>query len=114
LPAELAEEHRKTASRSHGLAIRPDQKEIWECDVEHKEVHVYDITGDKPKQTATIPIGAQIYWLTFRPDGRICYVSASGDNAVAVVDSETKKVVTRLPVGKEPKRLIVVDVPEKK
>jgi YVTN family beta-propeller protein len=111
--AELAAEHRKVASRSHGLAIRPDQKEIWECDVEHKEVHVYDITGEKPKQVATIPIGAQVYWLTFRPDGKICYVSARGGNAVAVVDVETRKLVTRVPVGKEPKRLIVVNVPEK-
>jgi YVTN family beta-propeller protein len=114
IPAELAAEHRKVASRSHGLAIRPDEKELWECDVEHKEVHVYDITGDKPKQTATIPIGSQIYWLTFRPDGKICYVSARGGNAVAVVDTETKKTVASLPVGKVPKRLIVVEVPEKK
>jgi YVTN family beta-propeller protein len=113
IPAELADAHRKVASRSHGLAIRPDQKEIWECDVEHKEVHVYDITGDKPKQTVTIPIGAQVYWLTFRPDGKICYVSARGGNAVAVVDVESKKVLERLPVGKEPKRLLVVSLQEK-
>jgi YVTN family beta-propeller protein len=113
VPAELADQHRKVASRSHGLAIRPDQKEIWECDVEHFEVHVYDITGAKPKQTATIPIGSRVYWLIFRPDGKLCYVSARGANAVAAVDTETKKIVARLEVGKEPKRLIVVDVPEK-
>jgi YVTN family beta-propeller protein len=113
VPAELADQHSKVASRSHGLAIRPDQKEIWECDVEHFEVHVYDITGEKPKQTATIPIGSRVYWLTFRPDGKMCYVSARGANAVAAVDTETKKVVARLEVGKEPKRLIVVDVPER-
>jgi YVTN family beta-propeller protein len=113
IPAELADAHRKVASRSHGLALSPDQKEIWECDVEHFEVHVYDITGDKPKQTATVPIGSRVYWLTFRPDGKICYVSARGANAVAAVDAETKKIVARLEVGKEPKRLIVVDVPER-
>lgn len=113
VPAQLAEEHRKTASRSHGLAIRPDQKEIWECDVEHHEVHVYDITGVKPKQTATIPIGSRVYWLTFTPDGKTCYVSARGNGEVAVVDSETKKVTARIPVGKEPKRLLVVTLPEK-
>src|SRR5262249_1345475 len=111
VPAELADAHRKVASRSHGVAIRPDQKEIWGCDVEHFEVHVYDITGDKPKQTATIPIGSRVYWLTFRPDGKVCYVSARGANAVAAVDTDSKKIVARLEVGKEPKRLIVVDVP---
>jgi YVTN family beta-propeller protein len=113
IPAALADEHRKVASRSHGLAVRPDNQELWECDVEHKEVHVYDITGAKPKQTATIPIGSQVYWLTFRPDGQACYVSARGGNQVAVVDSQTRKVVARIPVGKEPKRLLVVNVPEK-
>jgi YVTN family beta-propeller protein len=113
IPAELPDEQRKVASRSHGLGIRPDQKEIWECDVEHHDVHVYDITGDVPKQIATIPIGTRIYWLTFSPDGKTCYVSARGADAVAVVDTATKKVTGRIAAGKEPKRLIIVSVPEK-
>ncbi|HZT79878.1 MAG TPA: cytochrome D1 domain-containing protein, partial [Gemmataceae bacterium] len=110
--AELAPEQRKKPSRSHGLGIRPDQKELWECDVEHHEVHVYDITGDRPKQIATVPIGSQVYWLTFRPDGKMCYVSARGNGEVAAVDTATKKVIHRIPVGKEPKRLIVVTLPQ--
>jgi YVTN family beta-propeller protein len=113
IPAELSDAQRKVASRSHGLGIRPDQKELWECDVEHHDVHVYDITGDKPKQIATIPIGSQIYWLTFNPDGKTCYVSARGAGEVAVVDTASKKITTRIRVGKEPKRLIVVTLPEK-
>jgi YVTN family beta-propeller protein len=113
IPAELSDAQRKVASRSHGLGIRPDQKELWECDVEHHDVHVYDITGAKPKQIATIPIGSQIYWLTFNPDGKTCYVAARGAGEVAVVDTATKKVITRIRVGKEPKRLIVVTLPEK-
>jgi YVTN family beta-propeller protein len=112
IPAELTDEQKKAASRSHGLGIRPDQKEIWECDVEHFEVHVYDITGDKPKQIATVPIGSQVYWLTFTPDGKTCYVSARGAGEVAAVDTQNKKVVARIPVGKEPKRLVVVTPPE--
>jgi YVTN family beta-propeller protein len=113
IPAELPENQAKAASRSHGLGIRPDQKEIWECDVDHFDVHVYDITGDKPKQIATIPIGSQIYWLTFTPDGKTCYVSARGNGEVAAIDTATKKIVARIPVGKEPKRLVVVNVTEK-
>jgi YVTN family beta-propeller protein len=111
VPAQLADAHRKTASRSHGLAIRPDQKEIWECDVEHHEVHVYDITGAKPTQVATIPIGSRVYWLTFTPDGKVCYVSARGSGEVAVVDVAARKITARIRVGKEPKRLLVVTLP---
>jgi YVTN family beta-propeller protein len=111
VPAELAPEHRKKGSRSHGLGIRPDEKEIWECDVEHNEVHVYSITSDRPKQIATIPMPGNVYWLTFGPDGRFCYVSVLSHNEVAVVDTATKQIVARIPAGKEPKRLLVVTLP---
>ncbi len=114
VPAELTAEQKKAASRSHGIGVRPDGKEVWTCDVEHFQVQVFDVTGDKPKQTHTIPIGSQVYWLTFRPDGKVCYVSARGASAVAVVDTATKEVVARVPVGKEPKRLLVVTLAEKK
>jgi YVTN family beta-propeller protein len=110
--AELPAEQRKRDSRSHGLGIRPDQKEAWECDVKHGDVHVYDITGERPKQIATVPIGTEIYWLTFTPDGKTCYVAARGADAVAVVDTATKKITTRIAAGKEPKRLLVVRVPK--
>jgi YVTN family beta-propeller protein len=112
VPAALSDAQKKVGSRSHGLAIRPDQKEIWECDVEHFEVHIYDITGDMPKQIATVPIGSPVYWLTFSPDGKVCYVSARGAGEVAAVDTQSKKIIARIPVGKEPKRLIVVTLPD--
>jgi YVTN family beta-propeller protein len=114
IEAELTDEQKKVASRSHGLAVRPDQKEVWECDVEHHEVHVYDVTGAKPKQVATIPMGEKVYWLTWSPDGKRAYVAVRGNNEVAVVDTESKKVLERIPAGKEPKRLLVVTVSEKK
>ncbi len=116
VPAELAPEHLKTGSRSHGLGIRPDQKEIWECDVEHQEVHVYDISspGARPKQIATVPMGGRVYWLTFSPDGKRCYVSVRSRNETAVVDTASKKIVARIPAGREPKRLLVVTLREKK
>ncbi len=113
VPAELTAEQKKVASRSHGIGIRPDGKEVWTCDVEHFVVQVFDVTGEKPKQTHVIPIGTQVYWLTFVPDGKVCYVAARGGAAVAAVDTATKEVVARIPVGKEPKRLLVVTPPEK-
>jgi len=114
VPAELSAEQKKVASRSHGLGVRPDQKEVWECDVEHHDVHVYDITGDRPRQIATIPIGSQIYWLTFTPDGKVCYVAARGSGEVAAIDTASKSILARMQVGKAPKRLLVVTLPEKK
>jgi YVTN family beta-propeller protein len=114
VPAELTPDKKKIPSRSHGLGIRPDQKEAWECDVHHQEVHVYDITGERPRQIATIPMGGDVYWLTFSPDGKYSYVSVLTRNQAAVVDTATKEIVARIPVGKSPKRLLVVTPPEGK
>src|SRR5262245_901783 len=114
VPAVLAPEHKKVGSRSHGLCLRPDEKEIWECDVEHMEVHVYDITGPAHKETARIHMGGRFYWLTFSPDGKTAYVSVRSRNETAVVDTEKKQIVARVPAGREPKRLLVVTLPEKK
>ncbi len=112
--ADLSADEKKVPSRSHGVAVRPDQKELWECDVEHHAVHVYDISGDKPKQIATIPMGQAVYWLTWSPDGKTAYVAVRGADEVAVVDTESKKITARIDAGKVPKRLLVVTVPEKK
>jgi YVTN family beta-propeller protein len=112
IEATLTEEQRKVGSRSHGLALRPDQKELWECDVEHHEVHIYDNTGEKPKQIKTLPMGEKVYWLTFSADGKTAYIAVRGNDEVAVVNAETKEITDRIKVGKEPKRLLVVTPPE--
>ena len=110
VPAKLDAKFRTKSSRSHGIGIRPDQREIWECDVDHNLVHVFDITQEKPQQIATIPMGGRVYWLTFTPDGRTCYVSVRSKNEVAVVDTKSKVIVARIPAGRIPKRLLVVTI----
>jgi len=109
----LTDDQKKIPSRSHGLGVRPDQKELWECDLAHSEVHVFDLTGAEPKQTAAIPMGGHVYWLTFSADGKFCYVSVLSKNEAAVVDTATKQIVARIPAGREPKRLLAVTVPER-
>jgi YVTN family beta-propeller protein len=110
--SELTPEQKKKASRSHGLGVRPDQKELWVCDVEHFEVQVFDVTGRRPKQIAKIPVGGQGIWLTFSPDGKSCYVSVLGKSEAAVIDTKTKEIVAHVPAGKEPKRLLIVTLPK--
>jgi len=111
--AELTDEQKKTSSHSHGIAVRPDGKELWMCDADHGQVLVFDLGGDRPRQTARIAAGGPVYWLAIAPDGKTCYVSVRGRNQVAVVDTATRQVTARIAVGKEPKRLLVVPVPAK-
>src|SRR5207247_1841997 len=91
--AELSAGQKKVTSRSHGIALRPDQKELWACDVEHEEVQVFDLTVDPPKHMASIPMEGRVYWLTFTPDGKTCYVAVRSKGEAAAVDTGTKKVV---------------------
>jgi YVTN family beta-propeller protein len=105
-PAELL----RSASRSHGIGLRPDEKELWMCDVFHDRTYVFDLSVEPPKQTHTIVMHGGGYWLCFSPDGRTCYISERIGDSVAVIDTATKKSLARIPVGKAPKRVVFVTV----
>jgi DNA-binding beta-propeller fold protein YncE len=75
---------------SHGIALTPDEKEIWVPDGIFKKIHIFSNTDD-PKEIDTIDTPAGTYWLTFGLDGKYAY-SSSGD----VIDVATHKVVAQL------------------
>lgn len=107
VPAELL----RTASRSHGIGLTPDQKEIWMCDVFHDRTYVFDVTAEPPRQVATIVMQGGGYWMCFSPDGKRCYISERIGNTVAVIDTATRETVARIAVGQVPKRVLVVSTP---
>jgi YVTN family beta-propeller protein len=109
--ATVPEELLRTASRSHGIGLTPDEKELWMCDVFHDRTYVFDITVEPPRQVATIVMRGGGYWICFSPDGRFCYISERIGNSVAVIETSTRQVVARVPVGQVPKRVLVVTPP---
>jgi YVTN family beta-propeller protein len=106
VPAELLRE----ASRSHGIGLTPNEKELWMCDVFHDRTYVFDLTVEPPRQIATIRMQGGGYWMTFSRDGARCYISERIGSTVAVINTATRETVTRIPVGKVPKRVLVVTV----
>jgi hypothetical protein len=76
---------------SHGVAMSPDEKEIWVDDGVGGYVHVFDATVMPPKQVTSIKTRTPPYWITFGLDGRYVF-PASGD----VIDAASKKVVAGL------------------
>lgn len=48
--------------------------------------------------------GSKPYWATNSADGRYCFVSMSGDDAIAVIDYANEEKVTSIPVGDHPQR----------
>ena len=110
---EMTREERATPSRSHGIGITPDGREVWSTDINNGVVHVFDATQDEPRHLARLETGRTPLWLTITPDGKTVYVSNTADNTVSAFDVASKKEVTRIkfPEGTGPKRILVVNVP---
>ena len=110
---EMTREERATPSRSHGIGVTPDGREVWSTDINNGVVHVFDVTSDEPKHIARLETGRSPLWLTITPDGRTVYVSNTADNTVSAFDVAAKKETARiqLPEGTAPKRILVVSVP---
>ena len=76
---------------SHGIALTPDESEIWVVDNINYGVLVYDNTGEWPTLKMTFPTTASADWITMGIDGQYAFLS-SGD----VVEVRTKKIVGQM------------------
>jgi DNA-binding beta-propeller fold protein YncE len=76
---------------SHGIALTPDEKEIWIGDSANSCLHIFDNTVMPPKQGLTIPLRDQPGWITFGIDGRYVYPS-TGD----IIETKSHKVIGSL------------------
>ena len=76
---------------SHGIALTPDEKELWLADSANSSIHVFDATVMPPKQKASIKLRDQPGWITFSIDGTRAYPS-TGD----VIDTSSKRIVATL------------------
>ena len=76
---------------SHGIALAPDERELWVADGVDNRIHVFDATTYPPAASTTVEVRAQPRWITFGINGRYAYPS-SGD----VIDRESKKVIATL------------------
>ena len=78
-------------TQSHGIALTPDETEVWVVDSFYRYLHVFDVTGlpeRKPRQIADIPLTDDPKWINFTRDGRYAHVSTG-----EIVDSRTRRVV---------------------
>ena len=76
---------------SHGVALSPDEREVWVTDAANRHLHVYDATAMPPRKTADIPLRDEPGWITFSLDGTYAYPSTG-----EVIDARSRKVVAQL------------------
>ena len=76
---------------SHGIALTPDEKEVWIVDALNQYIHIFDNTQMPPRQIDSIKTTAGPYWITIGLDGKLAYIS-SGD----VIDIKTRKIVGKM------------------
>jgi DNA-binding beta-propeller fold protein YncE len=76
---------------AHGVALTPDEKEVWIADGHNQQVHIFDNTVMPPKQIISIAVRDQPGWVTFSLDGKFGYPSTG-----EIVDVKTHKIITTL------------------
>jgi len=76
---------------SHGVALTPDERELWLADGANSMVHVFDARAMPPKQVASLKVRDQPGWITFSLDGRHAYPSTG-----EIVDTKTRQIVAAL------------------
>ena len=81
---------RRHGNPSHGIALTPDEKELWLADGYNMRLHVFS-TSSPYQQLTTIPLSDMPGWISFSIDGKYVYPS-SGE----VIETKTRKIITRL------------------
>lgn len=83
-------EVRRHGCPSHGIALTPDEKELWLSDGHNMRIHIFSAIPPY-QQLTTIPLQDMPGWITFSIDGQYAYPS-SGE----VIDVKTRKILTTL------------------
>jgi YVTN family beta-propeller protein len=94
---------------AHGLATTPDGKTL--CVLSKMNSRVYQFSLPDLKLQGETKVGHHPDWITLTPDGKRAYIANAGSNSVSVVDLETRKELTQIPVGQVPKRNITAVLP---
>jgi YVTN family beta-propeller protein len=94
----------------HGIALTADGKKLWVTSVSDSGIYVYDIASKtlSPK----ITVGECPNWISMSKDGKYATVSNADTDDASILDAKSEKEIARIKVGKAPKRLLVIEVPQ--
>jgi YVTN family beta-propeller protein len=96
-------------TETHGLALNPEESEIWVTSLLDDCIYVYDLKAKKV--TARLNTGDGPNWVVFSPDGKLACVSNTDSDDVSIFSVKERREVARVKVGKVPKRLAISSMP---
>ncbi len=76
---------------SHGIALTPDESEVWVVDAHNQQLHLFDNSVLPPKQLTSIGLRDEPGWITFSIDGQFAYPSTG-----EVIETKSRKIITHL------------------
>ena len=89
------------------LVIAPDRRTIWATHSPADGITSFSMPGLTKLQTAVT--GGNPASIALAADGKRAYVSLSEANVVAVIDTATYKELARIPAGKKPGQITVLE-----
>jgi YVTN family beta-propeller protein len=104
----------RTGTPSHGIGVAPDGQSLWIASTAANALFQYalpslELLGNvelpQVHPQGRTPTGSVPEWITFTPDGKLLYVSNSGDRSVSAIDTTTRKIVAIIAAGEVPKRI---------
>lgn len=106
IPEEKVDKGPFNASPSHGLGVAPDRRTLWVTSRPNARVYAYSLPD--LKLLGSVDLAGRPDWVTFTPDSKFAYISTENRDVVVVVDVAARKEVTKVKVGRAPKRVITV------
>ncbi len=95
----------------HGIALTADGKKIWITSVADSGVYVYGHRHEEAwvpsSRSAHVP-----HWISMSKDGKYAGVSNADTDDASIMDAHSGKELARVKVGKAPKRVLVIEVPQ--
>lgn len=79
---------------THDLLLSPDESELWVSDDVNDLVRIVRLSD--MREIGQVHAGHFPHWFTMRPDGKVVFVSLWYSDAVAAIDTATRKVLGHL------------------
>jgi YVTN family beta-propeller protein len=94
---------------THGLALSPDESELWVTSLLDDCIYIYDLKAKKV--TGRLNTGDGPNWVVFSPDGKLVCVSNTDSDDVSIFSVKERREVARVKVGRVPKRVAISPAP---